>query len=97
MDTWPTINSAQKKLNGKNNPFIELFKHGCLTVEYCQPQKVDHQTPLTRGKINIVASGNRKSISTNLRKPFEPGEVFLPKGGERPELFIKFYLSGNFL
>lgn len=47
-----------KKLHESGNEFIELFKHGTLSVEIHKPVKVAKQTPHTRDKMYIISSGS---------------------------------------
>lgn len=84
-----TLDFAHQQLSQHNQPFIELFKHGSLNVEFYQPEKVDRQTPHTRDEIYVVASGKGEFINGETTTPFEAGEVlFVPAGVEHR--FINF-------
>ena len=64
-------------------PFVELFRHGTLSVEIYQPVGQDLQTPHTRDEVYVVVSGVGEFVNGGQRKPFEPGELlFVPAGVE---------------
>lgn len=63
--------------------FIELFRHGSLSVEYYKPDGVDRQKPHERDEIYVVIAGRGTFINGDARHPFEPGQVlFVPAGVE---------------
>ncbi len=76
-----TISNAAQALKGESEPFIELFEHGSLEVEYYQPKKVDEQTPHTRDEVYVVASGSGMFVNGDTRQPFEAGEVLFVAAG----------------
>jgi len=65
-------------------PFLELFKHGTLSVEIYKPDRVDRQQPHTRDEIYVVIAGRGTFVigpGGGHRHPFEPGQVlFVPAG-----------------
>lgn len=66
-----------------DKPYVELFTHGSLTIEYYRPVEVDRQTPHTRDEVYVVLSGTGWFVNDGVRRPFEPGEVlFVPAGVE---------------
>lgn len=70
-------------LGKQEKPFIEIFTHGSLSVEFYKPEKVDLQTPHTRDEIYVVASGSGYFVNGSTRETFEQGEVlFAPAGVE---------------
>lgn len=80
-----TVNEALGKLRDSHartgKHFIELFRHGSLTVEIYEPKAVDLQTPHTRDEIYVVISGTGWFVNGETRHRFEPGEVlFVPAG-----------------
>jgi mannose-6-phosphate isomerase-like protein (cupin superfamily) len=78
-----TIPVATEALATSDKPFIELFRHGTLTVEFYKPVDVDRQTPHTRDEVYVVASGSGTFFNGRTRRPFEAGEVlFAPAGIE---------------
>lgn len=76
-----TVNSALSSLKGFDKPFIELFSHGTLVVEFYAPQGKDIQEPHTRDEIYVIASGSGYFVNGDTRSQFEQGEVlFVPAG-----------------
>ncbi len=76
-----TPERARDYLAGHTAPFIELFRHGSLRVEFYQPQGVDRQQAHSRDEVYVVASGRGEFVNGTTRAPFEPGEVlFVPAG-----------------
>jgi mannose-6-phosphate isomerase-like protein (cupin superfamily) len=64
-------------------PFVELFRHGTLSVEIYQPVGQDRQTRHARDEVYVVVSGVGEFVTDGKRKPFEPGELlFVPAGVE---------------
>ena len=62
--------------------FIELFKHGTLSVELYAPRGIDPQTPHARDEIYVIASGTgtfRHSQDEDVT--FGPGDVFFVAAG----------------
>lgn len=81
MNERLTIANAQRKLAGVPTAFVELFRHGTLSVEYYAPQGTDLQKPHSRDEVYVVASGTGTFVCGESRQPFEPGEVlFAPAG-----------------
>ena len=76
------LEASLKKLGESNNEFIELFKHGSLSVEIFKPDKVDKQTPHTRDEIYVIASGSGEFILADERTTFLPGDVLFVPAGE---------------
>lgn len=61
--------------------FIELFRHGSLTVEIYRPEGVDRQTPHTRDEVYVVISGTGWFRNGEARERFVAGQVlFVPAG-----------------
>ncbi len=74
---------ALEQLKGGNSPFIELFRHGSLSVEFYQPKDVDLQQAHDRDEIYVIISGSGHFVNDMTRQPFEAGEVlFVPAGVE---------------
>ena len=66
-----------------DSEFIELFRHGSLSVEIYRPRAVDRQQPHARDELYVVISGSGHFVNGDTRHPFEPGEVlFVPAGVE---------------
>jgi mannose-6-phosphate isomerase-like protein (cupin superfamily) len=83
MPTQFKIADALKRLptpDGKR--FVELFKHGSLTVELYAPRGIDPQTPHARDEIYVIASGTgtfRHAQDDDVK--FEPGDVLFVAAG----------------
>lgn len=76
-----TIDGALAALEGHDQPFRELFRHGSLSVEIYAPKGRDLQEPHTRDEIYVIASGSGYFVNGDTRHRFEPGEVlFVPAG-----------------
>jgi len=76
-----TISNALEALNAVDSPFVEVFSHGSLSVEFYRPRGIDRQQPHTRDEVYVVASGSGVFLNGDTRKEFEPGEVlFVPAG-----------------
>lgn len=84
MNKRLTISQAQQTLDQETSqPFVTLFRHGSLEVEFYKPDRIDQQQPHSRDEIYVVASGSGEFICGSNRQPFETGEVlFAPAGVE---------------
>ena len=72
---------AFHKLLESKQEFIELFKHGSLSVEIYKPDKTDQQTPHTKDEVYIIISGSGEFINGNDRTHFTSGDLlFVPAG-----------------
>lgn len=70
---------AAREAGGKE--FLEVFRHGTLTVEVYRPEGVDVQKPHTRDEVYVVISGSGWFVNGDQRERFEPGQVlFVPAG-----------------
>ena len=81
---WPhlTVAEAIAQLPGpKGERFVELFRHGSLSVELYAPRGVDPQGPHTRDEVYAVVRGNGWFRNGDDRHRFGPGDVlFVPAG-----------------
>lgn len=62
--------------------FVELFKHGTLTVDLYAPRGLDAQTPHARDEVYVIASGTgtfRHGHDKDVT--FSPGDVFFVAAG----------------
>lgn len=76
-----TVDRALAALEGHDQPFRELFRHGSLVVEIYAPKGEDQQEPHTRDEVYVIASGTGYFVNGDTRHRFEPGEVlFVPAG-----------------
>jgi mannose-6-phosphate isomerase-like protein (cupin superfamily) len=63
--------------------YIELFRHGTLSVELYAPRGTDPQHPHTRDEIYVVVSGTGKFRRETEEFSFGRGDVlFVPAGKE---------------
>lgn len=79
-----TVEEAACRLDkAGDEPFIRLFRHGSLEIEFYRPKSVDLQQPHSRDEVYVVISGSGHFVSGDARRPFSPGEVlFVPAGIE---------------
>ena len=77
-----TVAAAIAQLPGSNGErFVELFRHGSLSVELYAPRGVDQQTPHTRDEVYAVIEGSGWFRNGSDRHRFGPGDVlFVPAG-----------------
>jgi mannose-6-phosphate isomerase-like protein (cupin superfamily) len=77
-----TIATGLAKLPGpKGERFVELFRHGTLSVELYAPRGRDPQNPHTRDEVYAVVQGRGQFLNGGARHPFGPGDVlFVPAG-----------------
>jgi mannose-6-phosphate isomerase-like protein (cupin superfamily) len=91
-----TVNGYLKVLTGLDQlpgpggeRYIELFRHGTLTVELYAPRGNDPQAPHTRDEIYVIASGTGRFQRGAEATAFGPGDIlFVPAGEEHR--FIEF-------
>jgi hypothetical protein len=77
----------QQITDGK--PFIELLRHGDLSVEYYKPNKVDLQQPHTRDELYVIIAGRGSLIIEDKSYPFVPHDVLFVKAGDEHR-FVDF-------
>ena len=89
---------AQRALSVCDTPFVELFSHGSLSVEFYQPESIDTQEPHSRDEIYVIASGSGIFFLEGKTQAFETGEViFVPAGSEhRFQTFSKDFSTWVF-
>jgi hypothetical protein len=73
--------AALAALQTTDKPFVLLFRHGTLEVEFYLPDGVDRQTPHTRDEVYVVVSGSGEFVCGGIRQRFEPGEVLFAAAG----------------
>jgi mannose-6-phosphate isomerase-like protein (cupin superfamily) len=76
-----TIAAATAALARTDKPFIEIFRHGTLAVEFYKPVGVDLQTPHSRDEVYAVVAGSGTFFCGGVRRPFERGEVLFAAAG----------------
>jgi len=77
-----TLSRSEQELRDAGGPaFIELFRHGPVSVELYAPDQVDPQKPHRQDELYIVARGSGQFVNGPRRHPFGPGDVmFVPAG-----------------
>lgn len=76
-----TPDAALAHLAASGREFVELFRHGTLTVEVYRPDRVDRQQPHTRDEVYVVIAGTGFFVNGAERHRFVPGQVlFVPAG-----------------
>jgi mannose-6-phosphate isomerase-like protein (cupin superfamily) len=77
-----TVAQGLARLPGPDGErFVELFRHGTLSVELYAPRGTDPQSPHTRDEVYVVAAGRGTFQNGAARHAFAPGDVlFVPAG-----------------
>jgi mannose-6-phosphate isomerase-like protein (cupin superfamily) len=77
-----TVAEAIAQLPGpKGERFVELFRHGSLSIELYAPRGVDPQGPHTRDEVYAVVRGSGWFRNGSDRRRFGPGDIlFVPAG-----------------
>jgi len=75
-----TVARALARLPGPaGERYVELFRHGTLSVELYAPRGADPQKPHTRDEVYVVVEGRGTFRNGAERHPFAPGDVlFVP-------------------
>jgi mannose-6-phosphate isomerase-like protein (cupin superfamily) len=55
--------------------FVELFRHGTLSVELYAPRDQDPQSPHTRDEVYVVVQGSGEFVNDGVRQVFGPGDL----------------------
>ena len=73
---------ALTRLPGPNGEaFVELFRHGSLSIEVYAPRGSDPQQPHTRDEVYVVISGRGTFRVGDRMFEFSPGDfLFVPAG-----------------
>ena len=77
-----TVADGLARLPGpQGERFVELFRHGTLSVELYAPRGRDPQSPHTRDEAYAVVQGTGRFLNGDERHRFGPGDVlFVPAG-----------------
>ena len=73
----------------KTQRFVELFRHGTLSIELYAPRGTDPQQPHTRDELYVVASGSGEFVCDGRRERFGPGDAIFV-AAHRPHRFEHF-------
>jgi mannose-6-phosphate isomerase-like protein (cupin superfamily) len=84
VDGYLKVLSGLELLPGpQGERYIELFRHGTLSIELYAPRDNDPQTPHARDEIYVIASGSGRFRRGSEETSFGPGDVlFVPAGKE---------------
>lgn len=64
-------------------PFVQMLRHGSMTVELYRPQGQDLQTPHTQDELYVVVAGRGEFFCDGQTCEFGPGDcLFVPAGVE---------------
>lgn len=77
-----TVAQALARLPGPaGERFVELFRHGTLSVELYAPRGTDPQQPHTRDEVYVVVEGQGAFRNGPDHHPFERGDVLFVAAG----------------
>jgi mannose-6-phosphate isomerase-like protein (cupin superfamily) len=77
-----TVAQGLARLPGPDGErYVELFKHGTLSVELYAPRGTDPQTPHTRDEVYVVIEGRGTFRNGVERHPFERGDMLFVAAG----------------
>ena len=77
-----TVAQGLARLPGPDGErYVELFKHGTLSVELYAPRGTDPQTPHTRDEVYVVIEGRGTFLNGGERHPFERGDMLFVAAG----------------
>ena len=85
-----TVEEAIDRLQAhEGKTFLQLFRHGTMSVEIYQPKSQDLQQPHLQDEIYVVISGYGIFQNGSEQCAFQPGDLlFVPAGIEH--CFLKF-------
>ncbi|MEL6671019.1 MAG: cupin domain-containing protein [Bacteroidota bacterium] len=75
------LQDAIQRLEQTDGPFLEVFKHGSLSVEVYQPNQIDLQQPHEQDEVYIIISGKGTFLNDGVRTSFQTGDFFFVKAG----------------
>lgn len=84
------VNEALSALKiHKDQTFLQLFRHGTMSVEIYRPHEVDLQQPHLQDEVYVIISGTGNFQNGDKTHTFGPGDLlFVPAGV--PHRFIDF-------
>lgn len=78
-----TLQAAQDRLERLQQRFVEIFRHGTLSIELYAPRRHDPQHPHDQDELYVVARGRGQFVNGSERHPFAAGDaLFVPAGVE---------------
>jgi mannose-6-phosphate isomerase-like protein (cupin superfamily) len=77
-----TVQESLTRLPGPaGERWVELFRHGTLSIEMYAPRGEDTQGPHTRDEVYVVVQGSGHFRNGHARHRFAPGDLlFVPAG-----------------
>jgi mannose-6-phosphate isomerase-like protein (cupin superfamily) len=81
------LEDARQQLLTKDTRFVEMMRHGSMTVEWYAPAKVDLQQPHTQDELYVVMSGSGKFQNGIETYSFGPGDVLFVAAGVEHRFF----------
>jgi mannose-6-phosphate isomerase-like protein (cupin superfamily) len=75
------FNEALEKLADSNQLFLELFKHGTLSVEVYKPNKQDHQQPHEQDEVYVIIAGEGDFYLDGKTTKFKTGDFLFVAAG----------------
>ena len=86
LDFSPALAQLERRAEQR---FVQLFRHGTLSVELYAPRGTDPQSPHSRDEAYVVVSGTGTFFDGAARRPVRPGTfLFVPAG--QPHRFEDF-------
>jgi mannose-6-phosphate isomerase-like protein (cupin superfamily) len=76
-------NEALQQLSDSKQLFLELFRHGTLSVEVYKPNEKDHQQPHEQDEVYVIIAGEGDFYLDGKTSKFKTGDfLFVPAGLE---------------
>lgn len=72
---------ALEQLSASKELFLEVFKHGTLSVEIYKPIKKDNQQTHTRDEVYVVVAGSGNFYCGGQTTTFAPGDFLFVRAG----------------
>jgi mannose-6-phosphate isomerase-like protein (cupin superfamily) len=90
-----TVAEAEARLETLPDRFVEMMRHGTMSVELYAPRGRDLQTPHDQDELYVVWRGAGQFSLRGDRRPFGPGDViFVPARAEhRFETFTEDFAA----
>lgn len=70
-----------EKLKNRSEEFLEMFRHGSLSVEIYKPDGIDKQQPHIRDEIYVIIAGSGTFLNGDESHDFVPGDFLFVKAG----------------
>ena len=78
-----TVQEALNALHDREGKtFLELFRHGSMSLEIYQPAGHDPQQPHLQDEVYIVISGTGIFQNGDEKHPFQPGDFLFVSAGK---------------